>query len=270
MKLIVDASVAVKWFVRENLHEQALSILDNYAGELEAPDFLVTEVANVAWKKAVRGEITRDQAKAISVAVRESIDVFHSSIDLMPRAMEIALRLNHPIYDCQYVACAEAASSCVITADERFVKIVRETEFSEQIRFLGDPIQFKTPLAISSQKLEEIIQASELLGQVRDHVADRLTAGKEFPIVDMAEMKPYFDSPAYVSLRSEIERLNEEERADILALGWLGRGTEGKEWQPIRHRAGEMIRGHAQDRNFTIYICAQVGNVRNGLAMLRD
>ena len=39
---------------------------------------------------------------------------------LVERAARIALELDHPIYDCLYLACAEATDSAVITADRRF------------------------------------------------------------------------------------------------------------------------------------------------------
>ena len=47
---VVDASVAIKWFVREALHEEALRLVDN-PDAMQAPDLLVVEVTNIAWKK---------------------------------------------------------------------------------------------------------------------------------------------------------------------------------------------------------------------------
>ena len=67
MTLVVDASVAVKWFVEEDGRNQALQILD--LGEREAPDLVVAEVANVIWKKALRGEVTDAQALSICAAL---------------------------------------------------------------------------------------------------------------------------------------------------------------------------------------------------------
>ena len=42
-------------------------------------------------------------------------------------------------------------------------------------------------------------------------------------------------------------QLNDEERIDLLALGWLGQGNSGTEWQPIFDRACIMIDGYAND-----------------------
>jgi hypothetical protein len=63
MTLVVDASIATKWFVEEAGREQALQILD-WANR-HAPDLIVAEVANVVWTKALRGQVTDAQARAI-------------------------------------------------------------------------------------------------------------------------------------------------------------------------------------------------------------
>ena len=53
-KLVVDASVVIKWFVPEPFSLEARRILDDYrAGSLDlvAPDLLNAEVGNIVWKK---------------------------------------------------------------------------------------------------------------------------------------------------------------------------------------------------------------------------
>jgi predicted nucleic acid-binding protein len=60
--LVVDASVAVKWFVREQGYERAVA-LSREANRLAAPDRLLLEVANVLLRKAKQREITSQQAR---------------------------------------------------------------------------------------------------------------------------------------------------------------------------------------------------------------
>jgi len=134
---VVDASVAVKWFVRENLHEQALALLDH--GEpLAAPDLVVTEVTNIAWKKVVRNEISRGQARVITQAISQYLPALHPSADLAERALDIALTLNHPVYDCIYLACAETVDGILITADRRLCRSVYGSKFAGLIKYLDD------------------------------------------------------------------------------------------------------------------------------------
>ena len=59
MSLVVDASVAFKWFLSEEPHaSRALTVLE--AGTpLIAPDFLIAEVCNAAWRSARLGRISQ-------------------------------------------------------------------------------------------------------------------------------------------------------------------------------------------------------------------
>ena len=56
MSLVVDASVAAKWFVEEPLWEETEALF-RHRDSLLAPKFLIAEVTNVAWKKVAHGEI---------------------------------------------------------------------------------------------------------------------------------------------------------------------------------------------------------------------
>jgi predicted nucleic acid-binding protein len=136
MSLVLDASVVIKWFVEEPLHAHARHLLE--IGEsLHAPDLLVAEVGNVAWKKAIRGEIGADQARAIALALRELPLALHASGELMDRAMQMALAVNHPVYDCLYIACAEMLDGTLFTADERLHRSVAATSLAGISRTLA-------------------------------------------------------------------------------------------------------------------------------------
>ena len=63
MIVVIDPGVAIKWFVEEPLRPQARSLLV-HGHEVVAPDILIAGVAELAWKKAVAGEIAPDQAEA--------------------------------------------------------------------------------------------------------------------------------------------------------------------------------------------------------------
>ena len=139
MILVIDASVAMKWFVRENLHEQALLLLSDHADDLQAPDFILTEVTHIAWKKVLRNEISQEQARVIPTDLRRYILSFHPSADLVDGALDIALSRHHTVYDCLYIACAEAIGGVLITADKKLHKAIEGTGFERLVRYLGDP-----------------------------------------------------------------------------------------------------------------------------------
>ena len=136
MNLVIDASVAIKWFVVENLHAEAKRLLGR-GDDLHAPDLLVVELANVAWKKAARKEIDARQAREIALAYLDGVPAIWSSADLVDRALQIALELGHPVYDCLYIACAEAVGGVLVTADGRLRMAVDATRFEPFVRYLG-------------------------------------------------------------------------------------------------------------------------------------
>ena len=57
MNLVVDASVAVSWFVKEERRDEALAVLRCKARVI-VPDLFFAEFANVLWKKRRIGEVT--------------------------------------------------------------------------------------------------------------------------------------------------------------------------------------------------------------------
>lgn len=99
MTLVVDASVAIKWFVQESRSDAARAVLDS--GEpLVAPDLVVPEACNAAWKKVKRGEISEEQGAAVARVLPMSFDRLTPTAELAPRAFAIGHRFDHPVYDC--------------------------------------------------------------------------------------------------------------------------------------------------------------------------
>ena len=106
MRLVVDASVAVKWFVSEPLLENARRLLSHRI-DLHAPDFVLVEFANVIWKKVRRKELPASPRYVDALSSLNDIVTLHPVADLIERAMQIAMEIGHPVYDCLYLACAE-------------------------------------------------------------------------------------------------------------------------------------------------------------------
>jgi predicted nucleic acid-binding protein len=120
MTFVVDASVAVKWVIPEVLSDQASS-LRGRTDRLLAPDLLLPEAANALWKKLMRREITaREAAQAIDLLMASGLDLRPSG-PLLSRALTLARRSRHPVYDCLYVALAQAEGATLITADQRLL-----------------------------------------------------------------------------------------------------------------------------------------------------
>jgi predicted nucleic acid-binding protein len=118
---VIDASIAVKWVIPEVLSDHADRIRDGEADVL-APDLLLVEVANALWKKTAAKEISpREADTALDLVRRSGIDLRPTG-PLLPRAMDVARRLGHPVYDCVYLALAERERSAFVTADQRLLR----------------------------------------------------------------------------------------------------------------------------------------------------
>ncbi|HEY1934178.1 MAG TPA: type II toxin-antitoxin system VapC family toxin [Acetobacteraceae bacterium] len=137
MTLVVDASVAFKWFVAE-AQSEAAEVLLTAGTTLLAPDLIFPEVCNVACLKVSRGEITADQAASIVDGLPELLDEVVPTRDLAARAFEIAGAVSHPAYDCFYLALAERRGVRLVTADRRLMSRMAGTRWAPLLAGLGD------------------------------------------------------------------------------------------------------------------------------------
>ena len=118
MSLIVDASVAVKWVVEEPGSGAAAAVLSS--GErLIAPDLVLAEIGNAVRKKLSHGIIPREQAVLAARTAERAFDELVPIRLLAVSAIELALDLNHPVYDCFYLVLAARERMPLITADDR-------------------------------------------------------------------------------------------------------------------------------------------------------
>jgi predicted nucleic acid-binding protein len=130
--LIIDASVALKWVVREDDSDAANALLGG--DRLTAPDLIFSEIANSLWKKWRRGELTNLPKLAARLPTLLHVE---PTAPLTLRAVEIAIQLAHPAYDCMYLALAEAIDDRVVTADRRFLAACAGTAHAGRVVALG-------------------------------------------------------------------------------------------------------------------------------------
>lgn len=118
---VVDASVALKWFVTEPGSELAERFLDGPTA-LHAPDLLRIELGNALAKNTRAGLIRAEQASAGLSGIGRTIGSWHSLEHLLPTALSWSLSHAHPIYDFCYLALARSLGLQVVTADEAFLR----------------------------------------------------------------------------------------------------------------------------------------------------
>ena len=135
MTLVVDASFAIKWLVEEEGSEAADALRIEH---LVAPALIRLEVANVLRTQAARGLMPSATASALFALFQAApIDIVEADDALERRALDLAVILAHPVYDCIYLALAERTGARMVTADLRFLRTLAGTPFDSLARPLA-------------------------------------------------------------------------------------------------------------------------------------
>ena len=144
--IVLDASVAIKTILSEDDSGAAVAIFRHVV--CNAPDLIFSECANVVWKRFSRGEITRAFVDEASLLI-ESMNLYIApSRLLLRRAMSISVELDHPTYDCFYLALAEQERVPLVTADKKLRDRVAGSHnkaTSAEVILLADYETLRTP-----------------------------------------------------------------------------------------------------------------------------
>jgi len=122
-RTVVDASVAVKWFTREQHRAQAVKLRDAHiAGEttLTAPILLVYEVTNaLRHNPSLNAD---DLEEAVQALYTIAIDYVPPTQETMTQAATTAKQLNITVYDACYLTLSRQLDAPLVTADTRLAE----------------------------------------------------------------------------------------------------------------------------------------------------
>ena len=139
-RFVVDASVAIKWFVREVHSDEARGLLAR-ADELVAPGLIYAEFGSILWKKIRRDVLGVDDAWLILRSFEAMPIESLPANDLLPDAFEIVLAHGRSVYDSLYVASAIRREIPMVTADERLYNATRNGPLARHIVWVADPVE---------------------------------------------------------------------------------------------------------------------------------
>jgi predicted nucleic acid-binding protein len=132
MRLVLDASVAVKWFLPE-IHSRAAERLLSGDFELMAPDLIWSELGNVLWKRWRRRELTEAAVSGILSDFKRYPLVIFRSGPIVEDVWRLASTLNRSFYDSVYLALAEARKSPLVTADAKFFNALKNSRLATPV-----------------------------------------------------------------------------------------------------------------------------------------
>ena len=116
---VVDASVAVKWVVKEKGSYEAADLVGT--GRFVAPDILWVECASALRSQVRQNKLTPFEARAAFADLRCVPVALVPANDLLDSAFTLTLELGHPIYDCLYMALSMQCNIPLLTSDRRLV-----------------------------------------------------------------------------------------------------------------------------------------------------
>lgn len=128
---VVDASVAVKWFVDEKRSAAAFELLERKQGLLRVPELFVLEVAATLVRIANIDKASRENSQAALYHLLDLLDRGALTVEASPPgqivdAAQLAIDLGHPIKDCVNLALAMKLDCPLVTADAKFAAKARE------------------------------------------------------------------------------------------------------------------------------------------------
>jgi predicted nucleic acid-binding protein len=133
--LVIDASVVVKWYCDEEDTDIALKIKERFFEnkcKLTAPNLLIYEVANTV--RFVKMFSAEERIGILDDLYSIGFEFIYPDEKMMASALSMAVKYETTVYDAVYFALAREKGCAYVTADDTFVRNVKE----EGVVSLGD------------------------------------------------------------------------------------------------------------------------------------
>ncbi|MFN6132037.1 MAG: type II toxin-antitoxin system VapC family toxin [Synechococcaceae cyanobacterium] len=115
---VLDASAAVRLILAD---PAAADLAERVGGAalVLAPELMLTELANTLWKLQRADRLNGLDPQELLAEARELVDRLEPDRHLQAEALALACHLNHPVYDCLYLALARREAASLISSDRR-------------------------------------------------------------------------------------------------------------------------------------------------------
>ena len=122
---VLDASAAVRLILGDPTAAPLAQPLREAALVL-APELMLTEVANTLWKLQRAHQLADLDPQQLLADARDLVDRVEPDRHLQAEALALACHLNHPVYDCLYLALARREAATLISADQRLLRLAEQ------------------------------------------------------------------------------------------------------------------------------------------------
>lgn len=122
MIAVIDANIALALVLDLAFSVKARAAVAQ-ASAMIAPDLIVHETANALWKIGRTSPELRGKAVAMLRVIPALFEDMAPAAEHAASALNLALALDHPAYDCFYLALAEVRGATLITADRKLAAV---------------------------------------------------------------------------------------------------------------------------------------------------
>lgn len=124
---VIDASALLKLAFADPLTLAATQIVEHY--DLVAPSLIISECANALWKAVSFANYPQTVAEANLTDLHKSVNLI-ADAELAPAALQLACDLEHPVYDCLYLALALRERLPLVSCDQKFLNKLKQTDLA--------------------------------------------------------------------------------------------------------------------------------------------
>lgn len=134
-KVVLDASVVAKWYLKEKYSEQALKLRDNYVSghiTIAVPSLLEYEVLNAL---KYSGTYSEQELKDIARSLNKyGFENWKLKDKLKDETIKISSKYNITIYDASYLALATLMKTTFYTTDEELLNKIAELKIAKHLK----------------------------------------------------------------------------------------------------------------------------------------
>ena len=123
--LVLDAS-AVVGIIEGSPQEAAFQQAVLEAELVLAPELMLTEVSNVLWRLQRAGQLQPEGLQQCLSRAAALVDHIEPDRHLQVEALALACHLDHPVYDCLYLALARREAAVLLTADQKLMTLATQ------------------------------------------------------------------------------------------------------------------------------------------------
>lgn len=134
-RFVLDASVAVKWFLPEIHQAESFNLLKSNP-VLIAPEFLKVEFDSILSKWCRSGRVNYERAEEVRSVFNKIKIYFVDLDDIADISFEISAKMPVTYYDALYLCTAKLYECKMVTFDRKLYKSVKDSEFETYLKKL--------------------------------------------------------------------------------------------------------------------------------------